>query len=116
MRYHQLGLAVAVAALAVAAAGVSAAATVVTGRSSERTAVAASSSLGRPQSVLLINGDIVSAPTGGASTVPSTITTSGSGLAESVVTLGLGGKAYQIPAAALPYLGKGLDPGLFQIS
>jgi hypothetical protein len=116
MRYHQLGLAAAVAALAVAAAGVSAAATVVTGRSGERTAVAASSSPGRPKSVLLINGDIVSAPTGGASTLPSTVTTSGSGLAGSVVTLGLGGKAYQVPAAALPYLGKGLDPGLFQIS
>ena len=116
MRYRQLGLAAAVAALAVTAAAVStAAATVMTGRSSERAAVAASLSPAGSRSVLLINGDIVSAPTG-ATTTPSTVKTSGSGLAGSVLTLGLGGKAYQLPAVALPYLGRGLDPGLFQIS
>jgi hypothetical protein len=38
------------------------------------------------------------------------------GLAGSLLTLDVGGQAYDIPAAAVPYLGRGLDPSLFQLS
>ena len=40
----------------------------------------------------------------------------GSGLGGSLLTLGAGGVTYEIPVAALPYLGKGLDPNLFTVS
>jgi len=33
-----------------------------------------------------------------------------------VLSLRLGGQTYEIPDAALPYLGRGLDPGLFRLS
>ncbi len=68
-----------------------------------------------PGTVLLINGDSVSVPAGGRGARPGVIATAGSGLAGSVLSLSLGGKAYVIPAAALPYLGRGLDLSLFEV-
>ncbi|HEV2378095.1 MAG TPA: hypothetical protein VGS19_38765 [Streptosporangiaceae bacterium] len=64
-----------------------------------------------PRTVLLINGDSVSVPAGGQ----GAIAPAGSGLAGSVVNLGLAGRTYAIPAAALPYVGRGLDLSLFGV-
>ena len=66
--------------------------------------------------VLLVNGDQVlvreAAGRLGAVAVPPA---AHAGLAGAVMSLGLGGQRYEIPAAALPYLGHGLDPHLFDL-
>ena len=60
-----------------------------------------------PQSVLLINGDrLVPQPGSTATVVPRP----GSG---PVISLGRGARALYLPVYALPYLGRGLAPGLF---
>jgi hypothetical protein len=41
---------------------------------------------------------------------------SASGLNAELVSVGLGAKAYEIPADALPYLNRGLSPGLFDLA
>jgi hypothetical protein len=63
--------------------------------------------------LLLINGNraVVTGSGGGR---PPTAVLSGTG--GSLLSLRLGGTSYAIPAAALPYLGHGLDPSLFDIS
>ena len=61
---------------------------------------------------MLINGDkIVSATarSGGVVSAPS-------GIGGALLNLRLGGKHYEIPAVALPYLGRGLDPSLFDLN
>lgn len=64
------------------------------------------------RTVLLINGDrIMAAPGTGRRSV--TVLPAGAGLGGSLLTLGAGGVTYEIPAAAVPFLGRGLDPGLF---
>jgi hypothetical protein len=63
--------------------------------------------------VLLINGErleAVAGPAGGAAIAVAR----GSG-PSSLMTLGLGGRVEEIPGDALPYLGHGLDPGLFDL-
>ena len=39
----------------------------------------------------------------------------GAGLGGSLLTLGAGGVTYEIPVAAVPFLGRGLDPSLFNV-
>src|SRR5581483_1322169 len=62
--------------------------------------------------LLLVNGDAVTAPQRG----PGVITPFGHGLAGSVLRLSVAGKSYAIPAAAVPYLGRGMTPSLFEMS
>jgi hypothetical protein len=67
--------------------------------------------------VLLITGDRVQAVrTAGGWAAGRVIAGNAGSLAGSLLTLGTGGRAYLIPAAAVPYLGRGLDPGLFRLS
>jgi hypothetical protein len=71
----------------------------------------------QPRPVTLINGDRLLAgaePGGGMSHELIAGTARGIGAALAAMTLG--GKTYVIPADALPYLGRGLDPGLFDIA
>jgi hypothetical protein len=64
--------------------------------------------------VLLINGNRVQVSAdGGGSPSGVVVPAAGGGVAGSVVSLGLGARTYEVPAAAVPYLGRGLDPGLF---
>jgi hypothetical protein len=106
-------LAAAVAVLAAAVAAGSAAAPAAA--RSAAMAAALSPEPAAPRTVLLVNGDSLSAPAGGRRVGPGAIATTGGGLAGSVLSLGLGGKSYEIPAAALPYLGRGLDVSLFEV-
>jgi len=65
----------------------------------------------------LINGDrvLVGSATGGPHTA-AVLPGRGSSLATSLMTLRLGAKVFLVPWAALPYLGRGLDPRLFEVS
>jgi hypothetical protein len=79
-----------------------------------RAAATAAVSKAQSRSELLINGDRLEV-TGTAS--PSVaVAPAGSGFAASVIELHLAGKTYAIPAAAFPYLGRGLDLGLFDVT
>jgi len=63
--------------------------------------------------LVLITGSLIQPGTGahgGAAVVPA-----GRGLGASLLTLRLGGRTYAIPSAALPYLGRGLAPSLFDL-
>jgi hypothetical protein len=66
------------------------------------------------RTVVLINGDriVAGAGTGHRSV---TVLPPGSGLGGSLLTLGAGGVTYEIPVAAVPFLGRGLDPSLFNV-
>jgi hypothetical protein len=67
--------------------------------------------------LVLINGDTVLA--GSTRAAPDTQAVQrapGSGLASALLNLRLDGKIFLIPVAALPYLGHGLDPSLFDVS
>jgi hypothetical protein len=78
-------------------------------------APAAGTALGA--ALTLVNGDRVvasSSPTG-----PRTVAVwpaPGTGQATSVAELRAGGQGFVIPEAALPYLGRGLDPSLFDVN
>ncbi|WP_328606843.1 hypothetical protein OG943_44305 [Amycolatopsis sp. NBC_00345] len=68
------------------------------------------------RSVVLITGDVVTVrPAGDGREVFDVQPAAQKGAARSIVHLGLGGRDYEIPATALPYLGKGLDLGLFDV-
>ncbi|MGO9501413.1 MAG: hypothetical protein ACLPUO_07520 [Streptosporangiaceae bacterium] len=63
--------------------------------------------------VLLINGDqLVSRSVPGGGQATQIVPAPGGG---SILTLRLGGLAENIPAYAMPYLGRGLDPSLFSL-
>jgi hypothetical protein len=58
---------------------------------------------------VLLNGDqIVPAGSRGYAVIPA-----GTGLSAETMSITLGGRSYEIPDAAFPYLGHGLDPSLF---
>jgi hypothetical protein len=102
-----VGLAVAMVAVA---AGTGAAAPAGAAAISRDTSVAAG------RTVLLINGDrLVLGPSGGARAA-GLLPSGGGRLAGAMLTLGLGRTVFEIPQTALPYLGRGLDPDLFQLS
>jgi hypothetical protein len=64
----------------------------------------------------LLNGDRLLTGSAGGGRPPDVVLRSpGSGLAGSLVTLGLGSRKLLIPLAALPFVGKGLDPRLFDV-
>lgn len=72
---------------------------------------------GPGRQIFLINGDRVlmppgtRSPGGGILVPPARV-----GLAGTLRSLSLGGHTYKLPQAALPYLGRGLDPSLFGLS
>lgn len=69
-----------------------------------------------PRNVVLINGDrltVMPASRGGRA---GAITPAGSALASTLTSLTAGGTAYQVPVDALPYIGRGLDPSLFDVA
>lgn len=113
-RLAEVAALLATALAAVPATVVTADAVTAAGRSAP-VVPAASLALPGSRTVLLINGDSVRVPRGGPGRGPGVVTTTGSGLAGSVLQLSLSGKSYEIPAAALPYLGRGLDPSLFNV-
>lgn len=79
---------------------------------------AAGSAVAGPASgtVLLINGDRMAITRTPSGLRVAMVRASASGLNAAQLRLGLGGKAYDIPADALPYLNRGLSPGLFELS
>ena len=68
-----------------------------------------------PDAVLLANGATVQLARTGASHGPGLVSTVGGGLAGALLHLNLSGRSYEIPAVALPYLDRGLDPSLFDL-
>ena len=80
-----------------------------TARSGVLTVVAPDSA----RTVVLVNGDRIMAGTGRRSVA---VLPEGSGLGGSLLTLSAGGVTYEIPVAAVPFLGRGLDPSLFNVS
>jgi hypothetical protein len=106
-------LAVTVAASLTAAAAVSPA----TAAARAPSPTAASVTTASTASILLANGDraLVSSAAAGHTTGiqrPPGL----SGLAGEVATLRAGNNTFLFPAAALPYLGRGLDPSLFELT
>lgn len=68
------------------------------------------------RTVTLINGDRVVVTRSGQGVQADAVAPAGSGLNRALVRLAVAGQAYEIPADALPYLGRGLSPGLFEVS
>ena len=71
----------------------------------------------QPRPVTLINGDrlLAGASPGGAIS-HELIAGTARGINAQLVTMALGGTTYVVPADAVPYLGRGLSPGLFDIA
>ncbi|MEV0069562.1 hypothetical protein [Amycolatopsis sp. NPDC050768] len=68
------------------------------------------------RTALLITGDVVTVhDVGGGRETYDVAPAAAKGPARSLVHLGLGGRNYEIPATAVPYLGNGLDLGLFDV-
>jgi hypothetical protein len=63
--------------------------------------------------LLLINGDRLAVTTTGGRQI---VAVRPAGRRDAVTSLGSGGQLAEIPAAAVPYLGHGLSPGLFKLS
>ncbi|MFI5615171.1 hypothetical protein [Amycolatopsis sp. NPDC051903] len=70
---------------------------------------------GQDRTALLITGDVVTIHDAGGRKTFDVEPAAGKGPARSLVHLGLGGHDYEIPATAVPYLGKGLDLSLFDV-
>ncbi len=67
--------------------------------------------------VTLINGDRVAVTTTPSGVqVDAVAQAAGGGANGALIRLNLDGQAYDIPADALPYLGRGLSPALFEVS
>jgi hypothetical protein len=99
------GAAVVVASIALPAAAHSAAGSA---------GATASTAPQKATAITLINGDQVgvrTSPVGGPQ-----VAVRKAGGTDSLLSLRLGGKAYEIPADALPYIGRGLDPSLFSLT
>jgi hypothetical protein len=113
MRHRLLVLPAGVAGLIIAATTVTAAAAG-PARDTARPGAPAAVAPVPARTVVLINGDRIVAGRGtGSRSV--TVLPPGSGLGGSLLTLGAGGVTYEIPVAAAPFLGRGLDPGLFNV-
>jgi hypothetical protein len=73
--------------------------------------------MGTPaRTALLLNGDTLTVTDSGAGSPSIAVTTAGSALASTVVSMSFGGAMYEVPADALAYLGHGLDPDLFNVN
>lgn len=107
MRYRLSGLAV------VAGVGVFAAAAGLLSPAGAAGVPAPGAAAGAPRQVLLVNGDrVLMGAAGGPEVILPPVRSGG---VPSVVALRLAGRAYDIPAAALPFVGRGLDLRLFSV-
>jgi hypothetical protein len=80
-------------------------------------APAARGAAGPFRTVVLLNGTrLVFGPAAGGARIPAIVPPAPGQGAGALLALDLGGRAYDIPQAALPYLGRGLDPDLFMVS
>jgi hypothetical protein len=69
------------------------------------------------RTIVLLNGTrLVFGPAAGGARIPGILPPARRQRAGGMLALDLGGRAYDIPQAALPYLGRGLDPDLFMVS
>ena len=68
--------------------------------------------------LVLLTGDrVLASPTAsGANVITILSAARGGALAGSLVAMRFGARSFLVPAAALPYLGRGLDPSLFDLS
>jgi len=80
------------------------------------TAQASTATGGSVTPLVLINGSVIHTAASPRGLHLASAYPAGSGLAGSLVTLRLAGGTYVLPAAALPYLGRGLDPSLFNLA
>jgi hypothetical protein len=72
---------------------------------------------GHTRTVTLINGDRVAVTvTRSGALAGAAVRVSGGGINRALVRLSLAGKDYAVPADALPYLNRGLSPGLFELN
>src|SRR5215469_4233936 len=86
-------------------------------RASTAAGAGAAAGNSRPRPVTLINGDRLLAGAGpGGGISHELIAGTARGIGAALATMTLGGRTYVVPADALPYLGRGLDPGLFDIA
>jgi hypothetical protein len=119
VRHHPRRSAVTLAFLTMAATVLAAGVSVIPGsaltRQALHTPAAATGAGGAPRSVLMINGDRLLPPAAGGSRVLG-ILPGAVGSARPLVGLDLGGTVLAIPRIALPFLGHGLAPGLFETS
>ena len=68
------------------------------------------------RAILLLSGDrLLVRGTGAGPRVVGTIPGAGSRAARTILALDLGGVSYELPQVALPYLGRGLNPDLFDV-
>ena len=114
MRHHPLRPAVTLAFLTTAATVLAVCGSAVPGSTlTLRAPAAATGAGGAPRSILMINGDKLLPPAAGG---PRTmgILPGAAGPARALVGLDLGGTVLAIPRVALPFLGRGLAPGLFE--
>jgi hypothetical protein len=99
---------------AATAAGSAAAGVALAAPSVAVAAVSAAPAAGQPAGVLpLLNGDQVSAVRGPAGSSALAVRSAVRGFAGNLLHVTTGGRDYLIPTDALPYLGRGLDPALF---
>jgi hypothetical protein len=68
-----------------------------------------------PRTVTLINGDRVVVAGSGARFQADAVAPAANGSDRTLISLDVAGQAYEIPAGALPYLGRGLSPSLFEV-
>ncbi len=119
MRHHPRRSAVTLAFLTMAATVLAAGVSVIPGSALTRQALripaAATEAGGAPRSILMINGDRLLPPAAGGPRVLG-ILPGAVGSARPLVGLDLGGTVLAIPRVALPFLGHGLAPGLFETS
>jgi hypothetical protein len=81
-----------------------------------RTAAAAPG--GPTGSIFLITGDrlVAAGPPGAGTGMTGVVPAACGGLGGAMLTVGVGSNRLDFPLAAVPYLGHGLDPGLFRVS
>src|ERR1700733_3938700 len=110
-----MAIAAATATASFLGVGPAAAAPASTPHSAAPAAAAAATTSSR--TLTLINGDRVAVSTTRSGGVVARVARpAASGIGGARVRLDLGGKAFQIPADALPYLNRGLSPALFELS
>jgi hypothetical protein len=66
--------------------------------------------------IVLINGDRLTVAGAREGRATGTVLPGTVALAGMLVSLGVDGRSYEVPVDALPYLGRGLDPSLFDIA
>ena len=109
-----MAIAAATATASFLVVGPAAAAPASTARSAAPAAAAAAA---KPRMLTLINGDRVAvSATRSGGVVARVARAADSGIGGATVRLDVAGKAFQIPADAMPYLNRGLSPALFELS